>query len=136
MKNMAEKPINPNGMSKFGKSPYARPVLQVFGSVAKLTKGTGGTRIDGNQTATQNNPMGGSDRSIKQNVVCVGHHPLGIGLYLFDYKPAYRETWGHGRQFGVMADEVETVMPEAVSVHPDGYKQVNYVMLEISRNVH
>lgn len=43
---------------------------------------------------------------------------------------------GHGRQFGVMADEVEQVMPEAVSVHPDGYKMVDYAMLGISRNLH
>jgi hypothetical protein len=35
-----------------------------------------------------------------------------------------------------MADEVEQVMPEAVSVHPDGYKMVNYAMLGISRVLH
>lgn len=78
----------------------------------------------------------GSDRLMKENVVYVDCHPLGIGLYLFDYKPEFRDLWGHGRQFGVMADEVEQVMPEAVSVHPDGYKMVNYAMLGISRNLH
>jgi hypothetical protein len=71
---------------------------------------------------------------VKENIVRVGDHPLGIGLYLFDYQPQYRETWGRGRRFGVMADEVEAVRPEAVSVHPDGYKQVNYAMLGIGRN--
>lgn len=30
-----------------------------------------------------------------------------------------------------MADEVETVMSEIVSVHPDGYTLVNYGMLRI-----
>lgn len=39
------------------------------------------------------------------------------------------------RQFGVMADEVETVMPEAISVHPDGYKMVNYALLGISHRI-
>ena len=72
-----------------------------------------------------------SDPRAKENVIRIGTHSLGIGLYLFDYKPEYREQWGLGRQFGVMADEVETVMPEAVSVHPDGYKRVNYGMLRI-----
>jgi hypothetical protein len=61
---------------------------------------------------------------------------LGIGLYLFDYKSEYRQQHGMGRQFGVMADEVESVFPEAVSVHPGGYKQVNYAMLGISHRIH
>ena len=78
---------------------------------------------------------GGSDRSIKENIVRIGDHPLGIGLYLFEFKVRFRATWGHGRQFGVMADEVETVMPAAVSNHPDGYKMVDYAMLGISRAV-
>ena len=32
-----------------------------------------------------------------------------------------------------MADEVQRVLPEAVSTHPDGYKMVDYNMLKISR---
>ena len=35
----------------------------------------------------------------------------------------------------VMADEVETVMPEAVCVHPDGYEMVYYAMLGISHTL-
>jgi len=31
-----------------------------------------------------------------------------------------------------MADEVETVMPSAVAIHPEGHKTVNYAMLGIS----
>ena len=30
-----------------------------------------------------------------------------------------------------MAQEVKAAMPEAVSVHPDGYKMANYAMLGI-----
>ncbi len=72
-----------------------------------------------------------SDRACKTNLTHVGTHPMGIGLYLFDYKAEFQELAGRGRQFGVMADEVETVMPEAVVMHPDGYKRVNYAMLGI-----
>ena len=72
-----------------------------------------------------------SDIRLKQNIVRIDNHPLGFGVYLFDYKPEFQELAGRGRQFGVMADEVETVMPEAVVIHPDGYKQVNYAMLGI-----
>ena len=42
----------------------------------------------------------------------IGHHPNGFGLYLFDYKVEFQGAWGRGRQFGVMADEVESVMPD------------------------
>ena len=56
---------------------------------------------------------------------------MGFGLYLFRYKPEHRGSHGDGRCFGVMADEVECVTPAAVSMHADGYKRVNYTMLEI-----
>jgi len=62
--------------------------------------------------------MAMSDRRLKSNIVRVGDHPLGIGVYEYD-------IFG-GRQRGVMADEVEKVMPDAVLEHPSGYKMVNY----------
>ena len=62
-----------------------------------------------------------SDPRLKSNVVRVGTHPLGIGVYEYD-------IFGN-RERGVMADEVEAVMPEAVALHPSGYKMVNYGMI-------
>jgi hypothetical protein len=112
------------------KAVYSSPVLTIYGSVSRLTMGGGATLVDGAMTTMM------SDRNIKENIVRVGEHSLGIGLYLFDYKPEFREEWGFGRQFGVMADEVETVMPQAVSIHPDGYKMVNHAMLGISLTIH
>ena len=119
-----------NAKTPVEKRSYAAPKLTVFGRVLHLTQGT---QVVGNDTgfAAGKNP-GGSDRSIKDNISRIGTHPMGFGLYLFDYKPEYVDTWGTGRQFGVMADEVETVMPGAVSVHADGYKLVNYAMLGIA----
>jgi hypothetical protein len=108
---------------------YHRPVVRVLGAVHLMTRGAGETQNgDGGQMMRV-----GSDRAIKQNVVRIGDHPFGIGLYLFDYKPDYRTRCGFGRQFGVMADEVEAVMPEAVSTHPDGYKMVDYARLGITK---
>lgn len=118
---------------KLKKAPYANPVLRVYGVVSQLTKGSGGSHTDGSMV---NKAPVGSDRRIKENITWIGTHPLKVGLYLFNYKPEFRDTWGHGRQFGVMADEVEKVMPEAVSIHPNGYKMVDYAMLGISRNLH
>jgi len=110
------------------KTPYSSPVLRVYGSVGDLTQGSGTSVPDHGGKA----PPLNSERRVKENIVRVGRHPLGIGLYLFDYRPEHREKWGHGRQFGVMVDEVEAVMPEAVSTHPDGYKRVDYGMLGVT----
>ena len=124
------------------KRAYQAPQLMCYGALRALTQG-------GSQTPNEDNSPGslceanrktsaicGSDSAIKQNIVRVGEHSLGIGLYLFDYKPEFRDQWGHARMFGVMAQEVQSVMPEAVCVHPDGYKMVNYAMLGIDRVVH
>jgi hypothetical protein len=40
---------------------------------------------------------------------------------LFDDKPEFQAEWGYGRRFGVMADEVLVVMPQAVDLHANGY---------------
>lgn len=117
--------INP-GAAKHGKAAYLKPVLRVYGSVSKLTMGNVGSKGDGGIMTRV------SDRNAKQDVVRIGDHPLGIGLYLFEYKREFRDRWGHGRSFGVMADEVAMVMPEAVSVDLDGFKVVDYGMLGVS----
>ena len=126
-----------NIASKVTKKVYEKPHLKLFGNVSALT--TGGSLSGSENTGNKAGFMStGSDRSLKQNIVKIGDHYLGFGLYLFDYKP---ELCDHldlaiDRQFGVMADEVEKIMPEAVAVHPDGYKMVNYQMLGINRNLH
>jgi hypothetical protein len=123
-------PADEKIVARSRKTAYSSPVLQVYGAVGKLT-----------QSVSPAGPGDGvgmrtpSDRHTKENIVEIGTHPLGIGLYLFGYKSGFRQQWGCGRQFGVMADEVETVMPEAVSVHPDGYKTVNYGMLGVYRSI-
>lgn len=120
------------------KLEYRSPGLVCFGKVGELTQaGTQNGCEEGQPTVKKTpKPACQSDPCLKENVVRIGSHPLGIGLYLFDYKSEYQAQWGYDRQFGVMADEVETVMPEAVSVHPDGYRMVNYAMLGVERTIH
>lgn len=113
----------------------------VFG--AAQAQGDFAQRNYQNQLAGYNNQMGGlfglggalaggigsaggigkffSDRRLKSNIERVGTHPLGIGVYEYDIAGR--------RERGVMADEVESVKPEAVSTHESGYKMVNYGML-------
>lgn len=111
------------------KQVYKSPLLRVYGAVHQFTQGSGSTSM---QDALVGMVKIQSDRACKTNLARVGTHPLNIGLYLFDYKPEFQASSGFGRQFGVMADEVETVMPEAVFVHADGFKCVNYALLGIN----
>lgn len=71
----------------------------------------------------------GSARDYKQGIVRIGTHPSGLGVYEFEYREPYRAKWGHGRRVGVMADEVASIMPAALSVDADGHTVVNYSML-------
>ena len=111
---------------KPNKTSYSRPCLKVYGSICQLTTGRPGTGTDWATMRMR------SDRRLKENIARIGSHPLGMGLYLFDYKAPYREQCGLGRQFGVMADEVEAVVPEAVFMGEDGFKWVDYGMLGIT----
>lgn len=59
-----------------------------------------------------------SDRRLKSDIVLVGMHPLGIGIYEYDIEGR--------RERGVMADEVLAVKPEAVMRGADGFLRVFY----------
>lgn len=67
-----------------------------------------------------------SDIRTKQDIVQVGRLNNGFPLYAFQYKPEFRDECGHGFQIGVMAQDIEQVIPDAVSVHAGGYKMVDY----------
>lgn len=69
----------------------------------------------------------GSDVGLKENIEWVGRDDrTGIPLYEFNYiaDPDHRYR-------GVMAQDVEQTIPEAVAVGKDGYKVVNYGMIGI-----
>lgn len=89
------------------------------------------------QNAASGNFMGGlmnlggaylmSDENLKTDIKRIGTHDLGIGIYSYNYKDGY--DLPKGIQVGVMAQEVEKVMPDAVIVTDNGFKAVNYEML-------
>jgi len=59
-----------------------------------------------------------SDRRLKSNIVRIGTHPIGVGIYEYDIFGKH--------QIGVMAQELIEIMPEAVHQHPSGYMMVDY----------
>ena len=88
--------------------------------------GLGGAALGGAGAAAAGGATGGlaalfSDRRLKSNIKRVGTHSLGIGIYEYDIFDR--------RERGVMAQEIEQVMPSAVIEHPSGFKMVNYGLL-------
>jgi hypothetical protein len=73
--------------------------------------------------------MAFSDIRMKENIKQIHWLPNGLPVYEFEYKPEYKDQAGHGKFVGVMAQEVEMVQPEAVITNADGYKMVNYGVL-------
>jgi hypothetical protein len=70
-----------------------------------------------------------SDERLKTNIEKVGSLENGVNLYSYNYKDGY--DLPEGRQIGVIAQEVEAVMPEAVVEMDNGFKAVNYAMLGV-----
>jgi hypothetical protein len=64
-----------------------------------------------------------SDIRLKRDIERIGTHARGFGVYKFRYLDSDLE------HIGVMAQEVEPILPEAVLTGPDGYKMVHYGML-------
>lgn len=60
-----------------------------------------------------------SDRRVKTNIKQIGMHECGVPLYSYNYA-----TGEPG--FGVLADELEKVMPDAVWKDANGLQMVNY----------
>jgi hypothetical protein len=125
------------------KLPYQKPQLHVYGAVHKITGGLAGSGTDAQGMYMD---MTMSDCNAKQDVVRIGTHPDGFGLYLFNYKPGYRQHVdsitvcnsartqqpGTGfRHFGVMAQEIQQLVPMAVTSDAGGLLQVDYHRLGI-----
>jgi hypothetical protein len=66
-----------------------------------------------------------SDIALKHDIVLLGYLPNGLGYYRFSYN-------GSNRAYvGVMAQEVQTIMPKAVVRDHDGYLRVFYDRLGV-----
>ena len=59
-----------------------------------------------------------SDIRLKSNIIKVGDHPIGVGIYEYD-------IFGR-RERGVMAQELMRIAPDLVMMHRSGYLMVNY----------
>jgi hypothetical protein len=113
---------------------YNQQQLDAYGRAVGVGMGAGGTSSTTGPNPNQRSGIADligtgvsiaglfSDIRLKSNIVKVGDHPKGFGIYEYD-------KFGQ-RERGVMAQEVQQVIPEAVSVHDSGYLMVNYSMLD------
>jgi len=86
--------------------------------LAGIMTGTGAA--SGSTTTTTQPSSFFSDRRLKEDVQRIGEGDNGLPIYKYRYK-GEPET-----HIGFMADEVEKVRPDAVGLHPTGYKTVDY----------
>lgn len=70
--------------------------------------------------------VGLSDKRLKANIEIVGATKDGHNLYIWDWTEDAKRIVGDQPSFGVIAQEVESRHPEAVSVGGDGYLRVDY----------
>jgi hypothetical protein len=97
------------------------------GGIARGGGGGGGMRGGGGGGRGGGGGGGGrrSDIRLKHDVVLLGRLEDGLGFYRFAYN-------GSGQAYvGVMAQEVQAVMPEAVTQGTDGYLRVYYDKLGV-----
>ena len=91
-----------------------------FGGGGRGGGGFGGGRGGGGRGGGRGGGGRRSDMRLKHDIVLLGRLDDGLGYYRFVY------NGGHTAYVGVMAQEVQRVMPEAVSRGADGYMRVFY----------
>ena len=70
-----------------------------------------------------------SDERLKTNITEAGKTPSGINLYTWDWNEEGKEIACDQPTFGVIAQEIMKIKPEAVIMYPDGYYRVDYARI-------
>lgn len=79
----------------------------------------------GNTDSTMSCSFSASERFLKKNIKLIGVSGSGLNIYLFEY---IDKSFGEGIFQGVMADEMD---PSVVAMHPDGYRVVDYSLIDV-----
>jgi hypothetical protein len=99
-----------------------RPATRSAGGGGGAARVSGGGARGGGSVGRGGGGGGGrrSDVTLKHDIVLLGHLDNGIGLYRFSYN-------GSDKSYvGVLAQDVQTIMPNAVVRGSDGYLRVFY----------
>jgi hypothetical protein len=94
---------------------------KVMINIASHTAGITGTPVQPSVTeATGSVTELASDSRLKKDISPLGKLPNGLTLYRFRY------LWSETLYVGVMAQEVQKIMPDAVAIDASGFMKVNY----------
>lgn len=99
---------------------FYNPTMQWMGALGGMVNNAGGAKDMASAA------MMLSDKRVKKDIKRIGETSKGFPLYLFRY---LWDVANESPRIGVMAQDVEQVMPEAVITRPDGVKTVNYAMV-------
>ena len=108
-----------------------------YQSIGLLSQALGASPIPQSQTTsktpglfdylTLGSSMMSSDARLKENVTSIGTLPNGLGLYSWDWTNEAKEKGlSNHMTAGVIAQEVQAVMPDLVELQPSGYLAVHY----------
>lgn len=112
------------GLSSIGdpsKTLSALSSARIASGTQSQTKGLGLSDLGSLASGAGALALAFSDRRLKRDIVKVGEDSRGFGVYEYS-------IFGR-RERGVMADEVERIIPDAVHTLPSGVQAVNYEML-------
>jgi hypothetical protein len=119
---------NPQFQAYTGANVAAAPVFQGVQAQNQaamdlygIKQGAANANMQGITSALGTAAMAFSDVRLKSNIERIGTHERGFGIYEYDIFDRH--------EIGVLAQEVEQIMPEAVAEHASGFKMVNYGIL-------
>lgn len=111
---LSNSPYDMTGYTSLAPSNAAASNLGAFSSLAGLLGG-------GSSGSTTPSIFGASsDIRLKKDIKLIGHLPSGIPFYEFKYKNSDKLT------VGIMAQEILSTFPDAVSIDDEGYYRVDY----------
>ena len=113
------------GLAGLGSSTQMQQTSSGFGSQA-LGGGASPFSQIASAAATGLGMYNASDVRLKNEITFVGKLENGIKIYKWKWNEKGKELAGDQVEFGVLAQEVQKIVPEAVITGPDGYLMVNY----------
>jgi hypothetical protein len=132
--NMIILPGGNVGIGVFNSFPTISDKLQVFGDIRLGTSGTNGCvkRFDGNFLVGSC----ASDRRFKKDITPFGpvlDHLTALQPVHYYWRAAEfpERHFGEAQAYGLIAQDVEQVLPELVATNSDGYKAVDYSKLPL-----
>jgi hypothetical protein len=118
-----------------GRGTSTSTVIEITNSTASTNTTTGALTVTGGVGVGGAMNVGGdivafssSDRRLKENILPISN-PLqkinSIGGYSFEWNKEKQDIY-NGKDYGVIAQEIEEILPELVDTRENGYKAVKY----------